>query len=174
MINSLKNILIVLLVVSTAFFSIQLNKEKNKTNDLLLEKELIEKELKNIIQFKDNEVKVVYRYKDKIVTEIKYLPPEGKLKITIDKNDNQDVNITNKGWTFGPNVGVSYSNKMSFMLGARVFYWNRYGGGLGLNNNGLSLYIDRRIDDVFKFLPNTSMGIFLGEKELGLKLSAFL
>jgi hypothetical protein len=172
--DKIKNIIIIFLITTVGIYNILLNNAKDKVEDITLEKEIIEKNLQNIIKVKNTEVKVVTRDGDKVTTRIEYLPPEGQIKISTDLDNKQHIELIDRGWTFRPNIGISYSDKMSFMLGARLFYWNRYGGGVAINSTGLSLYVDRRIDDFFNFLPNSSIGVFIGKQELGIKLSAFL
>ena len=174
MVDNIKNIIILFLIATIGIYNILLNNAKNVVEDVTLEKEVLEKNLQNIIKVKSTEVKVVTREGDKVITKVEYLPPEGQIKISTDLDNNQHIELIDRGWTFGPNIGISYSDKMSFMIGARLFYWNRYGGGLAINSKGLSVYLDRRIDDFFNFLPNSSIGVFIGKQELGIKLSAFL
>lgn len=174
MVEKIKNIIIIMLIAVIAFYSIALNKAKTEITDIELEKELLEKNLQSIVNVKNTEVKIVYKDRETIITKIEYLPPEGQIKISTDINNKQHIDLINKGFTFGPNIGISYAEKVSFMFGVRIYYWNRYGLGLGINSNGLSIYADRRIDDVFSFLPNSTIGVFLGRQELGIKLSAFL
>lgn len=173
-IEKVKTYLLILLIIVCAVYTVSLKNTQTKYNNVVLEKEILDKKLKNIIQIKSNEITMVYRDKEVVRTEIKYLPPEGSFKITTDANDKQQITIIDRGWTFGPNIGLTVSDKISPTLGVKFFYWNRFGTGVGINSTGLNAYIDRRIDDVINFLPNSSAGIFLGTKELGLRFSSFL
>ena len=169
-----KTIMIIFLI-GVAFFTYK-NYEnyRNQFHVASLEKEMLEKQLKSIVKIKDNQIISLKRDKDKVKTEIIYLPPEGNIKITLDDNDKQNIFINNKGWTFRPNIGLTAGNNFYPTLGARVLYWNRFGAGIGLTNTGAHLYIDRRIDDYIGFLRNSSAGIFINTNELGLRISSFL
>ena len=173
-IEQIKNILIIGLLIVASFFGHKSRGFEQQYSAAILEKEMLEKNLKNIVMIKNNQITLLKRENDTIKTTIQYLPPEGNIRITVDDKDEQTVTVVNRGFTFWPNVGLLVEKEVKPTLGARIYYWDRYGAGLGLSTSGAHLYVDRRVDDYLNFLKNSTAGVYLGREEIGLRLSSFL
>lgn len=92
-----------------------------------------------------------------------YTPPEGQAAISQDTKGNITITNKNKGFCLEPAISgqAATDGKLSVGLNIRLFFWNRYGGGAGINTK-LKPYafIDRRIDDFIGFCKNTTVGVF--------------
>lgn len=66
-----------------------------------------------------------------IKTEVKYIPPEGELKVTVNDNGNVSYTLKNKGFTFTPGIIVIPSKETDLGAVIRLVYWNRFGAGTG-------------------------------------------
>lgn len=145
-----------------------------KIDKLTIENATLSEDLKSKTAiYKD---KVIYqtRIKEKVVTQIKYLPPEGQATITVDNNNQTILTVKQKGFCIYPAIQGIASKTLQIGLGVRLAYWNRYGLGLGLSNEIKPyLYIDRRISDFIPFCQNTSVGISY-DGGVGLIVSVFL
>lgn len=64
-------------------------------------------------------------------TQVLYVPPEGQVTITTTDEGKTSVKLTNKGFTFTPGLTFVPSKDMNVGVGARLFYWNRFGAGVG-------------------------------------------
>jgi hypothetical protein len=127
---------------------------------------------------------LVYDPTQKVKTENRYLPPEGKAEINTDLNGNTTISIKSRGLCFEPCVSaVTAQEGIKIGIGARLAYWNRYGLSIGVNypldnnnsNNNIPkphVAIDRRISDIVPFMRNTTVGIVYDGK-LAMVLSIF-
>ena len=145
-----------------------------KIDKLTIENSQLSEDLKmKTVVYKD---KVIYqvRENEKTKTVIKYLPPESSATITTDNQDQTTLNIKTKGFCLFPAVNSIASNTFHFGLGARLFFFDRYGLGVGISNELKPyLYIDRRISDFIPFCQNTAVGISY-DGNIGLIISIFL
>lgn len=80
--------------------------------------------IKNKVENKDTGSK-------EIKTDIKYLPPEGELKVSVKDNGDVSYTLKNKGFTFTPGVIVIPSKETDIGAVVRFVYWNRFGAGTG-------------------------------------------
>ena len=64
-------------------------------------------------------------------TQTLYVPPEGQVTITTTDEGKTSVKLTNKGFTFTPGLVFVPSKDMNVGVNARLFYWNRFGAGVG-------------------------------------------
>lgn len=64
-------------------------------------------------------------------TQTLYVPPEGQVTITTTDEGKTTVKLTNKGFTFTPGLTFVPSKDMNIGVSARLFYWNRFGAGVG-------------------------------------------
>ena len=145
-----------------------------KIDKLTIENSKLAEDLKmKTVIYKD---KIVFqtRYKDKVITKIEYLPPESHTIITTDNQDQTTLNIQTKGFCLFPAINSIASNTFQFGFGARLFFWDRYGLGVGISNELKPyLYIDRRISDFIPFCQNTAVGVSY-DGNIGFIVSVFL
>lgn len=107
-----------------------------------------------------NKVIIKTRYKDKIITKIEYLPPEGNAIISTHNDGTTTLKIKKFGVCIEPLINGIASRNLQVGIGSRLMYWNRYGCGVGLNSETRPYgFIDRRIDDFIPFLSNTAIGV---------------
>ena len=65
-------------------------------------------------------------------------------------------------------------NELKAGLGARLVYFDRYGAGVGLDNDlDGYLFIDRRLDDLTGLLKNTTVGLYGGRRRLGILVGVY-
>lgn len=170
----MNKIIYIILAFGIIYFAVSNKINQNKIDKLTIENATLSEDLKNKTTiYKD---KVIYqtRIKEKIVTQIKYLPPEGQAIITVDNNNQTILTVKQKGFCIYPAIQGLASKTLQIGLGVRIAYWNRYGLGLGLSNEIKPyLYIDRRISDFIPFCRNTSVGISY-DGGVGLIVSVFL
>jgi len=100
---------------------------------------------------------------DKIEKKAIYTPPEGKAVISQDISGKVTITNKNKGFCINPAIAgqISTDSELSVGLNLRLFFWDRWGGGAGVNTK-LKPYAfcDRRIDDFIRFAKNTTVGVF--------------
>lgn len=178
----MKKYIIYALVILVCFLSLKIffqYREIQSQNVLLnsdiikikLEKDILEGRLKAALIKDGNEV--TYIYKDKIVTKTVtvevYVPPETIYVVRIVTDNSIVIDYNDKGFTFFPWVGLAYDSKLSPQLGARLFYWNRFGGGLYTDFDGFGACIDYRIDGYVNWISNSaiSAGYKNGKGNLG-------
>lgn len=145
-----------------------------KIDKLTIENSKLADDLKmKTVIYKD---KIVFqtRYKDKVITKIEYLPPESHTTITTDNQDQTTLNIQQKGFCLFPAINGIASSTLQIGFGARLFFWDRYGLGVGISNELKPyLYIDRRISDFIPFMQNTAVGVSY-DGNIGFIVSVFL
>jgi hypothetical protein len=170
----MNKLIYVVLLFAIAYFAVSNYLNVNKIDKLTIENATLSEDLKSKTTiYKD---KVIYqtRIKEKVVTQIKYLPPEGQATITVDNNNQTTLTVKEKGFCIYPAFQGIASKTLQIGLGVRLAYWDRYGLGLGLSNEIKPyLYIDRRISDFIPFCQNTSVGISY-DGGVGLIVSVFL
>ena len=170
----MNKLIYVVLLFAIAYFAVSNYLNVNKIDKLTIENATLSEDLKSKTTiYKD---KIIYqtRIKEKVVTHIKYLPPEGQATITVDNNNQTILTVKEKGFCIYPAIQGIASKTLQIGLGVRLAYWNRYGLGLGLSNEIKPyLYIDRRISDFIPFFQNTSVGISY-DGGVGLIVSVFL
>lgn len=173
MLNKIKTVLIFILIAVSAFYVIQYKNLNTSIIKLKEENGTLDEKYKALVKIKGSKVEYIYRDKDRIVTVIKYLPPEGSAQINTNSDGSQTVDIQNKGFTFKPQIAVGYHGVIDPQLAARLVYWDRYGAGIGLGVSGVNIFADRRISDFVPFMDNTTLGIYTNFKGVGLKISTF-
>ena len=170
----MNKIIFVILISVIGYLGFMNYLNNKKIDNLTIENNQLSEDLKmKTIVYKD---KVVFQtwYKDKVITKIEYLPPESHTTITTDNNDQTTLNIQQKGFCLFPTVNSIASNTFHFGFGARLFFLDRYGLGVGISNELKPyLYIDRRISDFIPFCQNTAVGISY-DGNIGLIISIFL
>lgn len=164
--------IILLSIIGYLGFMNYLNNKK--IDKLTIENSKLAEDLKmKTVIYKD---KVIFqtRVNEKVVTVIKYLPPEGHTTITTDNNNQTTLNIQTKGFCLLPAINGIASQHLQVGFGARFLFWNRYGLGAGISNEFKPyLYIDRRVSDFIPFFQNTSVGVSY-DGNIGFIVSVFL
>ena len=92
-----------------------------------------------------------------------YTPPEGQAVISQDVSGKVTITNKNKGFCLSPAISGQAATDGEFSVGLnmRLFFWDRWGGGAGINTKLKPFaFIDRRIDDYVKFARNTTVGVF--------------
>lgn len=161
----IKNIFIYILLAACALFSFNNYLKERAINSLTERNTTLAADLKAQITFAPKG-KIIYKTRTvqgEVKTVIKYLPPEGSAEITQSTDgENTELRVNALGWTFRPALVGLIGKEPQIGLGARLFYWNRYGAGAGLGfsreNISPFIFADRRIDDLIPFLYNSSLG----------------
>lgn len=174
LVNKIKNTLILFLICACAFFSFQYKKLNTQLDDLAIEKGQLADQYKSLLKVKDSKIQYVYRDKDKIITIIKYLPPEGNFNITTTTDNQQVLTVQNKGFTFKPMIGCGFLEQVKPQVSARLGFWDRWGTGLGIGPSGANVYIDRRFADFIPYIENSTIGLYYNKNGVGLRLATFL
>lgn len=182
--NKVYAVVIAILLVVCGMFYFQIRSKDKQIDKLNVENFTLNEKLQAQVKITNGKVQIVYkdkekiRYQDKIVEKIiekkVYLPPENKdTIITVDRDGKVDIIYDRYGFTFTPFVGLSYSGKFAPELGARFFYFDRWGTGLSASVHNIRWFIDYRID--FEWTKNTSVGVFTSsDKESGFVVHCFL
>lgn len=171
--NKILFFIIIIISICLGLFALKYNILLKEKNYLILNNSKLEKGLVNKVNISKTQIVVQTKYKDKIVTVIKYLPPEGSATIATTDLGETLVDIKNKGFTLTPSASFLMNKDFYAGLSLRLFFWNRYGCGIGFSSI-LKPYgfLDRRIDDFVPFMQNTSVGIFY-DGSIGLQLSVY-
>lgn len=159
---NIKNILIILLAAAALYFAVSAKIKQKRLDAALAQNTVLSDGIKRRFVIERN--KIIYKYRTSCgAAEVKtyFVPPEGRAEVKQTIPDVVDVYVQNKGFTFKPFAAAAYGTGATFAIGARLAYFNRYGIGAAINNEGLPLIAaDRRTDDFLPF-DNTSL-IFLG------------
>ena len=124
---------------------------------------------------KDNKLTATVRQPDGTVkTEVKYVPPEGRAEVVQPVSGPAEISVKRAGFTFRPAVQGLLGKELKAGLGARLVYFDRYGAGVGLDNDlDGYLFIDRRLDDLTGLLKNTTVGLYGGRGRLGVLVGVY-
>lgn len=170
----INKIIYVVLIFGVLYFAVNNKINQNKIDKLTIENATLSEDLKNKTTIYKDKIVFQTRYKDKVITKIEYLPPESHTIITTDNQDQTTLDIQQKGFCLFPAINGIASNTFQFGFGARLFFWDRYGLGVGISNELKPyLYIDRRISDFIPFCQNTAVGVSY-DGNIGLIISIFL
>ena len=118
---------------------------------------------------KDNKLTATVRQPDGAVkTEGKYVPPEGRAEVVQPTDGATEISVKRAGFTFRPAVQGLAGKELKAGLGARLVYFDRYGAGVGVDNDlDGYLFIDRRLDGLTVLLINTTVGLYGGRGRVG-------
>ena len=171
----IKNILIYLLLGALGLFAFNNYLKERAINSLTAQNTTLEKDLKAQITFAPKG-KVIYKTRTvqgEVKVTVKYLPPEGNVTISQPTDGgNIEMRVNALGLTFRPALLGLLGKEAQIGLGARLFYWDRYGAGLGLGfsreNITPLIFCDRRIDDLVPFFYNSALGAGLGYQNNGI------
>lgn len=177
----MNKILYIILAFGLLYFAVSNKINQNKIDKLTIENTTISAEnsalwekLKSKTTITKDKIIQQVKYQDKIITVIKYLPPEGQATITTNNQDQTELHIQQKGFCLFPAVNGIASNTLQIGFGARFLFWNRYGLGAGISNEFKPyLYIDRRVSDFIPFFQNTAVGVSY-DGNIGVIVSVFL
>lgn len=106
---------------------------------------------------------------------VKYLPPEGTVEVVRPTQGAETIRVKRAGFTFRPAVQGLLGSDIKAGLGARLAYFDRYGAGVGLDQNAAPyVFADRRLDDLTGLLHNTTAGVFVGSGRVGVLIGVYL
>lgn len=106
---------------------------------------------------------------------VKYVPPEGTVEVVRPTQGAETIRVKRAGFTFRPAVQGLLGNEVKAGLGARLAYFDRYGAGVGLDQNAAPyVFADRRLDDFTGLLRNTTAGVFVGQDRVGVLIGVYL
>ncbi len=172
---NIKNIIICALAACSLYFAFSAKLKQKQLEAALSQNTVLADGIKR--QFILERNKIIYKYRTSCgEAEVKtyFIPVEGRAEINETRQDEAEISITKTGFTFKPFAAAAYGTGASFALGARLFYFNRYGLGAAVNNEGLPLLsADRRLDDILPF-QNTSLIFLGGYKKAYLGLALYL
>lgn len=116
------------------------------------------------------------RHDDGTVTaHVQYVPPEGSVQVVQPADGTAaSVKVKRAGFTFRPAVQGLAGKELKIGLGARLVYFNRYGGGIGIAHDMEPyLFADRRVDDFIGVLKNTTVGVWGGPRSAGVMIGVY-
>lgn len=106
---------------------------------------------------------------------VKYVPPEGTVEVVRPTQGAETIRVKRAGFTFRPAVQGLLGSDIKAGLGARLAYFDRYGAGVGLDQNAAPyVFADRRLDDFTGLLRNTTAGVFVGSGRVGVLIGVYL
>ena len=106
---------------------------------------------------------------------VKYVPPEGSVEVVRPTQGAETIRVKRAGFTFRPAVQGLLGSDIKAGLGARLAYFDRYGAGVGLDQNAAPyVFADRRLDDFTGLLRNTTAGVFVGQGRVGMLIGVYL
>lgn len=106
---------------------------------------------------------------------VKYVPPEGSVEVVRPTQGTETIRVKRAGFTFRPAVQGLLGSDIKAGLGARLAYFDRYGAGVGLDQNAAPyVFADRRLDDFTGLLRNTTAGVFVGQGRVGVLIGVYL
>lgn len=168
-------ILLVLLLV-LLFQNYLLKKENNKA---FKNSTILPKDIKQEIVVKKDKVYIKEKVKNKstgteeVKADIKYIPPEGELKISVKETGDVEYKLSNKGFTFTPGIIVIPSDHTDVGVAVRLAYWNRLGAGVG---TAISIEDSPKASILgildYRFYGNFAIGVAYKESFTNRKLGA--
>lgn len=170
----MKNILLLVLTLLCLFLLLSLNFERAALRRALSAQEVLDSDLKRTLTLK-NRVLTYKARKDGLCKEnspapqnaplekeVYYIPPEGSLTYREFLDGGSKIKVKNYGFTLRFYAGAVYAARSGFApaVGARLFYFGRWGAGAAYSlKDGFLLSAQRRLDDI-AFLHNTA--VFIG------------
>lgn len=128
-----------------------------------------------LVVVKDNKLTATVRQADgSVKTEVKYVPPEGRAEVVQPTEGPTEISVKRAGLTFRPAVQGLVGKELKAGIGVRLVYFDRYGAGVGLDNDLEGyLFVDRRLDDLTGLLKNTTVGLYGGRRRLGILVGVY-
>lgn len=135
------------------------------------------------IEITPGQIKTYTREQDMVKVTEKYHPPEGKITIESDLSGVVSVKADNHALTLKPHVIASFDENLAIGVGARIFYWDRFGLGPGVlfknepEGTKIQPYImaDMRLAGIIKWMENSSVGVYynFGQNSLGFAVGVY-
>lgn len=165
----IKNILIYILLAACALFAFNNYLKEKAINSLTEQNTTLSADLKAQITFTPKR-QIIYKTRTvagEVKTIIKYVPQEGSAIITQSTDGEKlELRVNALGLTFRPALLGLIGQKPQIGIGARLFYWQRYGAGVGFGfsreNISPLVFADRRVDDLVPFMYNSALGLGFG------------
>lgn len=128
------------------------------------------------VVIKANKLTAQVRQSDgSVKATVKYVPPEGTVEVVRPTQGAETIRVKRAGFTFRPAVQGLLGSDIKAGLGARLAYFDRYGAGIGLDQNAAPyVFADRRLDDFTGLLRNTTAGVFVGQGRVGVLIGVYL
>lgn len=128
------------------------------------------------VVIKANKITAKVRQPDgSVKATVKYVPPEGSVNVVQPLAGPATMRVKRAGFTFRPAVQGLLGSDIKAGLGARLAYFDRYGAGVGLDQNAAPyVFADRRLDDFTGLLRNTTAGVFVGQGRVGVLIGVYL
>jgi hypothetical protein len=169
--DKVKNILIVLLCIGFLVNFFIIKQKEKELGKIQAENVKLNEKIKSLIKIDVNRIQIIYKDRDIVKYLNIYVPPEGGATITTDDNDQIKIDYKKFGFGVYPFLGLGFSNSLKPLVGARLFYFSRYGVGVLTTLDGVSLFADVRTD--IGWLKNSSFGIFGNKDTLGVGMHTF-
>ena len=162
-----------ILIIVIAGMAFNLKAKDAEIGRLVTENFTLSERLKAQIQITNGKYKIVYRDKEVVKYVNVFVPPENTTTyIYVDNDDQVNIEYKKFDFTFTPFVGVSYSGELSPEIGARLFYFDRWGTGISLSPKNVRAFVDYRPD--LSFMKNSSVGVFISnDQEVGANIHTF-
>lgn len=127
------------------------------------------------VKVADNKVISTVRRQDGTVSaRVQYVPPEGSVNVVQPLTGPATVRVKRAGFTFRPAAQGLAGKDLKIGLGARLVYFERYGGGVGIAHDlEPYLFADRRVDDLVGIFKNTTIGVYGGPRSVGIMLGVY-
>lgn len=127
------------------------------------------------VKVADNKVITTVRRQDgTVAARVQYAPPEGSVNVVQPLAGPATVRVKRAGFTFRPVAQGLLGSDIKAGLGARLAYFDRYGAGVGLDQNAAPyVFADRRVDDLVGIFKNTTVGVFGGPRGAGVMLGVY-
>lgn len=127
------------------------------------------------VVIKANKITAKVRQPDgSVKATVKYVPPEGTVEVVRPTQGAETIRVKRAGFTFRPAVQGLLGSDIKAGLGARLAYFDRYGAGVGLDQNAAPyVFADRRLDDFTGLLRNTTAGVYGGPRSAGIMLGVY-
>ena len=127
------------------------------------------------VEIKDYKLTATVRQADgSVKTEVKYMPPEGSAEVVQHTGGPTEISVKRTWFAFRPAVQGLLGKELKAGLGARLLYFDRYGAGVGLDNDLEGyLFVDRRLDDLTGLLKNTTVGLYGGRGRIGVLVGVY-
>lgn len=165
----MKNLVIFILIICCCFLAFEIFFKREGIGEAKFQNDYLDTGLKRTIELKDRTLIHKVRVPEvgqgtkegqsllAAKAENFYIPPEGSFSYIEREDGEYKLDVKDYGFIFKLYFGFSSNleGKFSPLLGARLFYYGRWGVGCGYSlNDGAALLFERRIDDFFP-LDNT-------------------
>lgn len=177
--NSFFKVIVFLLLVFLSVLLFQNYLLKKENEKAFKHSTVLPKDIKQEIIVKKDKVYIKEKVKNKstgteeVKADIKYIPPEGELKISVKETGDIEYKLSNKGFTFTPGIIVIPSKHTDVGVAVRLVYWNRFGAGTGASisiEDSPKASVLGIVD--YRFYSNFAVGVVYKESFTDRKLGA--